>query len=182
METAIAFETLVEPYRRELLVHCYRMPGSLYNAEDLVQETLVRAWERRATFTSPGSYQAWLYRIANNLCLNAFSRNLKRSLLSSTHAASDPTRPLPKDVREPIWLELFPDELLADQSSDPEDRTLQREHITLAFLVALHHLTLSRRAILLVREVLDWPAGEVAEWLDLSVPAFNSALQRARRA
>ena len=177
-----AFETLVGPYRRELLVHCYRMLGSLHDAEDLVQETLLRAWERRATFTTPGSYRAWLYRIATNLCLNALSRNPRRSLPASTHAASNPTRPLPKEVREPIWLEPFPDDLRSDRHSDPEDRALQREHISLAFLVALHHLPPTQRAILLLREVLEWPASEVAAWLDLSVPAVNSALQRARRA
>jgi len=98
------------------------------------------------------------------------------------HPATDPTRPLPPGLREPIWLEPFPDELLADQHSDPQDHTLQRERITLAFLVALQHLTPAQRAILLLREVLEWKASEVAEWLHLSVPAVNSALQRARRA
>jgi RNA polymerase sigma-70 factor, ECF subfamily len=177
-----AFEALVGAYRRELLVHCYRMLGSFHDAEDMVQETLVRAWEKRATFSSPGSYRAWLYRIATNLCLNALNRSPRRSLPSSMYTATDPTHPLPPGLREPIWLEPFPDELLSDQHSDPEDRTLQREYITLAFLVALHHLTPAQRAIILLREVLDWPASEVAEWLNLSVPAVNSALQRARRA
>ncbi len=178
----MAFDTLVGPYRRELLVHCYRMLGSLHDAEDLVQETLLRAWEKRATLTSPGSYRAWLYRIATNLCLNTLTRVPRRSLPADTHPQSDPTRPVPPRLREPIWLEPFPDELLADPHSDPEDRALQRERITLAFLVALQHLTPTQRAILLLREVLDWPAVEVAEWLHLSVPAVNSALQRARRA
>src|SRR5712692_2547774 len=144
----MAFEALVGAYRRELLVHCYRMLGSLQDAEDLVQETRVP----------------------------------RRSLPPGTHPQSDPTRPVPPRLREPIWLEPFPDELLADQHSDPEDRALQRERITLAFLVALQHLTPAQRAILLLREVLEWPAAEVAEWLNLSVPAVNSALQRARRA
>src|SRR5712692_2615665 len=143
----MAFEALVGAYRRELLVHCYRMLGSLQDAEDLVQETRVP----------------------------------RRSLPPGTHPQSDPTRPVPPRLREPIWLEPFPDELLADQHSDPEDRALQRERITLAFLVALQHLTPAQRAILLLREVLDWSASEVAEWLNLSVPAVNSALQRARR-
>ena len=178
----MAFETLVGPYRRELLVHCYRMLGSLHDAEDLVQETLLRAWEKRATLTSPGSYRAWLYRIATNLCLNTLTRVPRRSLPPDTHPQSDPSSPAPPRLREPIWLEPFPDDLLADQHSDPEDRALQRERITLAFLVALQHLTPAQRAILLLREVLEWPAVEVAEWLNLSVPAVNSALQRARRA
>ncbi len=178
----VAFDTLVAAYRRELLVHCYRMLGSHHDAEDLVQETLLRAWEKRATLTSPGSYRAWLYRIATNLCLNTLTRVPRRSLPLDTHPQSDPSSPVPTRLREPIWLEPFPDELLADQHSDPEDRALQRERITLAFLVALQHLTPAQRAILLLREVLEWPAVEVAEWLHLSVPAVNSALQRARRA
>jgi RNA polymerase sigma-70 factor (ECF subfamily) len=178
----MAFDTLVGPYRRELLVHCYQMLGSLHDAEDLVQETLLRAWEKRATLTNPGSYRAWLYRIATNLCLNMLTRVPRRSLPPETHPQSDPTRPSPPRLREPIWLEPFPDELLADQHTDPENRALQREHIALAFLVALQHLTPTQRAILLLREVLEWEASEVAEWLNLSVPAVNSALQRARRA
>src|SRR5579864_9533027 len=176
-----AFDILVKPYQRELLVHCYQMLGSVHDAEDLVQETLIRAWEKCATFTSPGSYRAWLYRIATNLCLNTLTRVPRRSLPPSTHPQTDPKRPLPPSLREPIWLEPFPDDLLADQHTDPEDHALQRERITLAFLVALQHLTPAQRAILLLREVLDWPASEVAEWLNLSVPAVNSALQRARR-
>jgi RNA polymerase sigma-70 factor (ECF subfamily) len=178
----IAFETLVAPYRRELLVHCYRMLGSLHDAEDLVQETLLRAWEKCATLTSPGSYRAWLYRIATNLCLNTLNRVPRRSLPPNTYPQSDPSSPPPPRLREPIWLEPFPDDLLADEYTNPEDCALQRERISLAFLVALQHLTPAQRAILLLREVLEWPAVEVAEWLNLSVPAVNSGLQRARRA
>ena len=177
----MAYETLVGQYRRELLVHCYRMLGSLHDAEDLVQETLLRAWEKRATFTSPGSYRAWLYRIATNLCLNVLSRSPRRSLPPGMYPATDPTRPLPPGLREPIWLEPFPDDLLANQRTDPEARAERSEAITLAFLVALHHLTPAQRAILLLQEVLEWDAREVAEWLNLSIPAVNSALQRARR-
>lgn len=177
----IAFETLVGSYRSELLVHCYQMLGSLSDAEDLVQETLLRAWEKRATLTSPRSYRAWLYRIATNLCLNMLRSVPRRSLPQDTYPPSDPSSPLSERAQEPIWLEPFPDTLLADQRSDPEDRVIQREHLSLAFLVALQHLTPVQRAILLLREVLEWPAVEVAEWLNLSVPAVNSALQRARR-
>lgn len=176
-----AFEALVEPYQRELLVHCYRMLGSFHDAEDLLQETLLRAWEKRETFTSPGSFRAWMYRIATNLCLNALTRQPRRSLSPRTPAALDPAKPLPSPQNEPIWLEPFPDELLADQWTLPEQRALQRESTTLAFLVALQQLTPTQRAVLLLREVLDWQASDVAEWLNLSVPAVNSALQRARR-
>lgn len=178
----MAFDTLVGSYRRELLVHCYRMLGSLSDAEDLVQETLLRAWEKRATLTSPASYRAWLYRIATNLCLNMLTRVPRRSLPPETHPQSDPNSPASSRLREPIWLEPFPDDLLADPHSDPEDHALQHEQTTLAFLMALQHLTPAQRAILLLREVLEWPAAEVANWLNLSVPAVNSALQRARRA
>jgi RNA polymerase sigma-70 factor (ECF subfamily) len=177
-----AFETLVAAYRRELLVHCYRMLGSLHDAEDLVQETSLRAWEKRMSLTSPGSYRAWLYRIATNLCLDRLRSAPRRSLPPQTHPASNPNSPLPKPAREPIWLEPFPDDLLADHHSDPEDRALSRERTTLAFLVALQHLTPVQRAVLLLREVLSWEAREVAEWLNLSVGAVNSALERARRA
>ena len=176
-----AFETLVGPYRSELLVHCYRMLGSLSDAEDLVQEALLRAWEKRTTLTSPTSYRAWLYRIATNLCLNTLRSLPRRSLPQDTYLPSDSDSPLSPRLQEPVWLEPFPDTLLADQRSDPEDRALQSERLSLAFLVALQHLTPVQRAILLLREVLEWPAAEVAEWLNLSVPAVNSALQRARR-
>jgi RNA polymerase sigma-70 factor (ECF subfamily) len=175
-----AFEALVNAYRRELLVHCYRMLGSLSDAEDLVQETLLRAWEKRATLTSPESYRAWLYRIATNLCLNRLTRAPRRSLPRDSYPPGDPDSPLPTQVREPIWLEPFPDDLFADDESDPQARAESRERITLAFLVALQHLTPVQRAVLLLREVLSWKASEVGEWLHLSVPAVNSALQRAR--
>src|SRR5581483_11340105 len=137
----MAFETLVGAYRRELLVHCYRMMGSLHDAEDLVQETLLRAWEKRATLSSPGSYRAWLYRIATNLCLNTLRSAPRRSLTQDPNPPSDPASPLSPPLQEPIWLEPFPDTLLADQRSDPEDYALQRERLSLAFLVALQHLT-----------------------------------------
>src|SRR5262252_7005315 len=97
----MAFETLVSAYRRELLVHCYRMLGSFHDAEDLVQEALLRAWEKRTTLTSPGSYRAWLYRIATNLCLDRLRTAPRRSLPSETHPASNPNSPLPKPAREP---------------------------------------------------------------------------------
>ncbi len=176
-----AFEALVQPYQRELLVHCYRMLGSFHDAEDLLQETLLRAWEKRETFTSPGSFRAWMYRIATNLCLNTLTRQPRRSLSPRTHTALDPAKPLPPPQNEPIWLEPFPDELLADQWTLPEQRALRREYTTLAFMVALQQLTSTQRAVLLLREVLDWHALDIAQWLNLSVPAVNSALQRARR-
>ena len=176
------FGRLADQYRRELHAHCYRMLGSFHDAEDLVQETLLRAWEKRATLSSPGAYRGWLYRIATNLCLDRLRSAPRRSLPPDTHPMSDPTGPVPQRVREPIWLEPFPDDLLADQRSDPQGYAERREQTTLAFLIALQYLTPAQRAILLLREVLEWEASEVAEWLNLSVPAVNSALQRARHA
>jgi RNA polymerase sigma-70 factor, ECF subfamily len=177
-----AFEALVSAYRRELLVHCYRMLGSFHDAEDLVQETLLRAWEKRSTLTSSASYRAWLYRIATNLCLDRLRSAPRRSLPRHPHSVSDSKSPSRKREREPIWLEPFPDDLEASLDSDPQDRAERRERTTLAFLVALQRLTPAQRAILLLREVLEWPASSVAEWLNLSVAAVNSGLQRARRA
>jgi RNA polymerase sigma-70 factor (ECF subfamily) len=116
-----AFEALVGAYRRELLVHCYRMLGSFHDAEDLVQETLLRAWEKRTTLTSSGSYRAWLYRIATNLCLDRLRSAPRRALPPQTHPMGDPSGPSSsKHVREPIWLEPFPDDLFADHQADPE--------------------------------------------------------------
>jgi len=178
-----AFETLVKAYQRELLVYCYRMLGSFNDAEDLVQETLLRAWEKRATLTSPGSYRAWLYRIATNLCLDRQRSAPRRALPPQTHPLGDPSGPSSsKRVREPIWLEPFPDDLLADHQADPEAHAERSEQTTLAFLMALQHLTPAQRAILLLRDVLEWEARDVASWLNLSVAAVNSGLQRARRA
>jgi len=184
-----AFETLVGAYWREVLVHCYRMLGSFSDAEDLVQETFLRAWEKRATLTSPESYRAWLYRIATNLCLNRLRSVARRFLPSDLLPPSKPADisvsggpggSTQFSLQEPAWLEPFPDELLVDPQGGPEDQALRHERISLAFLVALQQLTPTQRAVLLLREVLEWPAAEVAEWLDLSVPAVNSALQRAR--
>jgi len=177
----IAFDALVGAYRHELLVHCYRMLGSLHDAEDLIQETLLRAWEKRATLTNPESYRAWLYRIATNLCLNRLTRAPRRSLPSETHPQSEVSSPLSPPIKEPIWLEPFPDDLLVDHGTSPEDRALEQEHLKLAFLIALQYLTPIQRSVLLLRKVLEWPAAEVAVWLNLSVPAVNSALQRAKR-
>jgi RNA polymerase sigma-70 factor, ECF subfamily len=179
----MAFETLVGAYRGELLVHCYRMLGSFNDAEDLVQETLLRAWEKRSTLTSPASYRAWLYRIATNLCLDRLRSAPRRALPPQTHPMGDPSgHSSSTPVREPIWLEPFPDDLLADHQTDPEVHAERSEQTTLAFLMALQHLTPAQRAILLLRDVLEWEAREVASWLNLSVAAVNSGLQRARRA
>ena len=162
---ANVFGDRTAPFRRPLLVHAYRMLGSIDDAEDAVQETLVRAWRSRATFTETVSFRAWLYRIASNVCLDAIERR-KRALGS---AGRYEVQPVPED-------------LLEDAAAGPEARYDARESVSLAFLTALQVLSPRQRGVLILRDVLGWRAAEVAELLGLSLPAANSALHRARRA
>jgi RNA polymerase sigma-70 factor (ECF subfamily) len=162
--SADAFGDLTTPYRRELLVHCYRMLGSIDDAEDAVQETLVRAWNGRHTFTVAISFRAWLYRIATNVCLDAIERRKR----GSAGGESLEVQPVPAD-------------LLDETDQGPEARYDARESISLAFLTALQLLSPQQRAVLILRDVLSWRAAEVAELLDLSVPAANSTLHRSRQ-
>lgn len=173
-----AFERLAATYLRELHLHCYRMLGSLHDAEDLVQETLLRAWRAVERFEARSSVRTWLYRIATNACLNALAARPRRALPSGLVPASDPLDPLPKPTLEPIWLEPYPDRLL-DELEDPAVRYARRETIELAFLAAIHLLPPRRRG--------PAPAGrarvelcQVAELLGTTTASVNSALQRAR--
>lgn len=175
-----AFGALTEPHRRELQAHCYRMLGSLEEAEDLVQETLLRAWRRRETYAGRAPVRAWLYRIATNLCLDRLARQPRRSLPEARQGPAAASEPLPPAVMEPVWLEPYPDEWLGPEAMNPEARYAARESVTLAFMVSLHLLPPRQRAVLILRDVLDWPAAEVADLLDVSVPAVKSALHRAR--
>jgi RNA polymerase sigma-70 factor (ECF subfamily) len=156
------------------------MLGSLQDAEDLVQETLLRAWQRLETFEGRAPFRAWLYRIATNICLDTLKGRPRRVLASAGRAPSDPSQPMPPPAVEPIWLEPYPDDLLAGVEASPEARVSLRESVTLAFLAALQLLPPRQRAVLILRDVLDWKASEVAESLGLTVPAVNSALHRAR--
>jgi RNA polymerase sigma-70 factor (ECF subfamily) len=174
------FGVMAEPHRRELQVHCYRMLGSPHDAEDLVQETFLRAWRRRETFEGRSSFRAWLYKIATNLCLDALEQRPKRVIPFTRQAVSSPDQPIPPEVTEPIWMEPFPDELLASDVGNPEASFSVRENITVAFIAALHLLPPRQRAILILRDVLDWQANEVADLLGLTVSAVKSALHRAR--
>jgi RNA polymerase sigma-70 factor (ECF subfamily) len=162
------------------MLHCYRMLGSVQDAEDLVQETLLRAWQRLETFQRHVSFRAWLYKIATNACLNALAKRPRRSLPAFAYPAADPHAPIAAPIAAPIWLEPLPDERLADAAADLEARYIVRENITLAFLVVLQMLPPRQRAVLIMRDVLDFSANEVAEQLTLTVSALNSALHRAR--
>ncbi|MFJ9371201.1 RNA polymerase subunit sigma-70 [Nocardia sp. NPDC101769] len=166
------FAGLAERYRWELRVHCYRMLGSFDEAEDLVQETLLRAWRYRGSFQGRSTFRAWLYRIATNACLDFLDRRPWQPTPDTAGAAA-----------EVGWLQPFPDRLLepvADQDAEPETVIVARETIELAFLVAIQYLPPRQRAVLILRDVLGWSAAETGELLEMSVAAVKSALQRAR--
>ena len=177
---ASAFEALTEQYRRELFTHCYRMVGSLEDAEDLVQETLLRAWRRLSTYEGRATFRAWLYKIATNACLDALDRRPRRGLPQTRVPSADPRTPIPAPLSEPVWLEPFPDEFLEPTESTPEARIEAREGISLSFLVALQTLPPRQRCVLILSDVLDWHAAELAEMLGISLPSVNSLLHRAR--
>lgn len=177
-----AFGAMTEPHRRELQAHCYRMMGSLQDAEDMVQETFLRAWRRRETFEGRASFRAWLYKIATNACLDALEKRPKKVIPLTRQGVSTMDEPIPAAVIEPIWLEPYPDEWLIQEDMNPERQLAEREHISLAFTAALHLLPPRQRAVLILRDVLDWQASEAADLLDMSVPAVKSALHRARTA
>jgi RNA polymerase sigma-70 factor (ECF subfamily) len=178
-----AFASLTERYRRQLQVHCYRMVGSFEDAEDLVQETLLRAWRGRAGFEGRSLFRTWLYRIATNACLNALTRTPRRVLPSDLGPASSDPPGEPDTSGEIPWLQPYPDHLLepaAPSESEPDAMLVERETIELAYLAAIQHLPTRQRAVLILRDALDWSAKETAALLDTSVVSVNSALQRAR--
>jgi RNA polymerase sigma-70 factor (ECF subfamily) len=174
----VDFGALAEPYRRELLAHCYRMLGSVHDAEDMVQETYVRAWRAYGQFEGRSSLRTWLYRIATTTCLRALETRRNRPLPSGIGGpSSDPEGPvhLAEDLS---WLEPLPGSL--ETSPDPASLFVEKESVRLALIAALQHLTPRSRAVLILRDVLRWRAAEVAELLGTSAAAVNSALQRAR--
>ncbi len=179
-----AFQRLAEPYRRELHLHCYRMLGSLDDAEDLVQETFLRAWRGFDRFEGRASLRSWLYRIATNACLNALAgrRSAGRVLPDSQGPPAD-RMPEGEPATEIAWLEPYPDSALegiADTAPGPDARYEMQEAVQLAFVAAIQHLPPRQRAVLLLHDVLRWSAAETAGLLDASVASVNSALQRAR--
>jgi RNA polymerase sigma-70 factor (ECF subfamily) len=174
------FQELADPYRRELLAHCYRMLGSIHDAEDLVQETFLRAWRSYGDFEGRSSLRTWLYRIATNACLTAIDQRGRRPMPSGLGAPSDePERPVVASPEVP-WLEPAPDAVLGADAADPATIVAARESTRLAFVAALQHLPAKQRVVLILRDVLKWRAAEVAELLGTSTAAVNSALQRAR--
>jgi RNA polymerase sigma-70 factor (ECF subfamily) len=175
------FARRTEPFRRELLAHCYRMTGSADEAEDLVQETYLRAWRSYGSFEGRSSLRVWLYRIASNACLTALTQHSRRALPSGLGApADDPDAPAgPTDPRA-AWLQPIPDALVTPESAEPPAVAVARESLRLALIASLQYLPPRQRAVLILREVLGFPAAEVADMLDSTTAAVKSTLQRAR--
>ena len=179
-----AFGRLLEPYRGELHAHCYRMLGSVHDAEDALQDASLRAWRGLPRFEGRSSLRSWLYTIATNASLNAIAKRPKRVLPLDYGPASDPhAAPPGQPLAETVWIEPYPDERLgvADGLASPEARYEQRESVELAFTAAVQHLPATQRAVLILREVLGFSAKEVAESLETTTASVNSALQRARK-
>lgn len=170
----------LEQYRPELTGYCYRMLGSAFDADDAVQDTMVRAWQALDGFEGRSSLRSWLYRIATNVCLDRLRSRQRRALPMELSGPVSPLT-LPSDVRpEQTWIQPIADSDIAPATGDPADRVALRDTIRLAFVAALQHLPPRQRAVLILREVLSWSAAEVAELLDTTVASVNSALQRAR--
>ena len=178
-----AFRRLVEPHRAELHAHCYRMLGSVHDAEDAHQDALLRAWRGLARFEDGRRLRPWLYKIATNVCLDAIARRKKRLLPTDYGPPTDPHSEPGEPHAQSVWVEPYPDGRfgLDDGYAAPEARYEQREAVELAFIAALQHLPGRQRAVLILREVLGFSAREVAESLETTVASVNSALQRARK-
>jgi RNA polymerase sigma-70 factor, ECF subfamily len=178
-----AYERLVEPHRAELLAHCYRMLGSAHNAEDALQEALLRAWRGLPKFEGRSSLRSWLYTITTNVCLKAIERRPKLVLPIDYGPAADPHEGPGQPIAESVWLQPYPDEWLSVDHAlaGPEARYEQRESIELAFIAALQHLPARQRAVLILRDVLGFSAREVAQALDTTPGSVDSALQRAHK-
>jgi RNA polymerase sigma-70 factor (ECF subfamily) len=174
------FVRQADPFRRELLAHCYRMLGSVHDAEDLVQETYLRAWRAYDRFEGRSSLRTWLHQIATRACLTALENRSRRPMPTGLGAPSiDPADPLVEQPEVP-WLEPMPDAMVAAEASDPAAIVTSRQSLRLALIAALQHLPPRQRAVLILRDVLQWRAAEVAEVLDTTTTAVNSILQRAR--
>jgi RNA polymerase sigma-70 factor (ECF subfamily) len=175
------FARLTDPLRPELLAHCYRMLGSVHDAEDQVQETMIRAWRSYGEFEGRASLRTWLYRIATNACLRALENSSRRPLPSGLGGPGEyPEAPLASARPEVPWLQPFPDALMSAGSGDPAEIVVSRQSMRLALIAALQYLPARQRAVLILRDVLRWRAAEVAELLGTTTTAVNGMLQRAR--
>jgi RNA polymerase sigma-70 factor (ECF subfamily) len=174
------FDQLTAPYRRELLAHCYRMVGSIFEAEDLVQETYLRAWRSWATFEGRSSVRTWLYRIATNVCLTDRTRSGVRALPSGLSEPSPHGSPLEPDRTEVAWLQPMIETDLGDQTADPARLAVARAGVRLALVATLQYLPVRQRAVFVLRDVLGWRAAEAADLMDITVSAANNLLRRAR--
>ncbi len=173
-------ESRLEQHRAELTGYCYRMLGSAFEAEDAVQETLLRAWRGFDRFEGRAALRSWLYRIATNVCLTMLGAVQRRARPMDLSPAGTADMPLPAPLAETSWIEPIPDARVVPTGGDPADVAVARESIRLAFVAALQHLPPRQRAVLILREVLHWKADEVAQLLGTTVASVNSALQRAR--
>ena len=176
-----AYRRLVEGRQGELHAHCYRMLGSVHDADDALQDALLRAWRGLPRFDGRSSLRTWLYRIATNTSLDVIARRPARVLPIERGPATDPRDPLAEPVTESVWIEAYPDRAVEDGPATPEARYERRESVELAFVAALQHLPANQRAALVLRDVLGFSAQEAADTLETNVPSLNSALQRARR-
>jgi RNA polymerase sigma-70 factor (ECF subfamily) len=176
-----SFEQLIEPYRAELHAHCYRMLGSVHDAEDALQDALLRAWRGLPQFEGRSSLRSWLYRIATNSCLRLIERRPKRVLPIDYGPPSDPHDDPAPPLVESVWIEPYPDAAVADGRAAPDARYEQRESVELAFVAALQHLPARQRAVLILRDVLGFSAAEVADTLETTPKAVYSSLQRAHK-
>jgi RNA polymerase sigma-70 factor, ECF subfamily len=176
-----AFTRATEPFRRELLAHCYRMLGSVHEAEDVLQETYLRAWRFWGRFEGRSSVRVWMYRIATNACLTALQGRARRTLPSGLGGPSEDPDAMPQAAGPEVrWLEPIPDALVTPESEDPAAIAAAHANLRLALIASLQHLPARQRAVLILRDVLELPAAEVAQMLETSTAAVKSALQRAR--
>jgi RNA polymerase sigma-70 factor, ECF subfamily len=175
-----AGELQFEQYRNELTGYCYRMLGAISEAEDAVQETMIRAWKAFDRFEGRSSVRSWIYRIAHNVCIDMLNGRNRRARPMDIGGVGAVDEPLPPPLPENVWLQPAPDGRVLRPETDPGELATERDSIRLAFVAALQHLPARQRAVLILREVLRWHADEVAELLDTSVASVNSALQRAR--